>query len=116
MDFVRHDGNDMTRIPSRDVRTELLSVFSEISQRVPYLRLGQLLAILADRAELPYDNPVLEAEDNELLSPAREYLEEVKALPEEYLDEQIRVHRESRRPSQMTIEASNATRSLECES
>lgn len=76
-------------------RSELLSVVSEIILLVPYLRFGQILALIADRAELPYANAWVEAEDQELLPAAREYLDELKALPEGYLAMQIQAHRES---------------------
>ena len=80
---------------NQDNRTELIEVFSEICRVAPYMRFGQLLAQLSDRADLPYSNPFIEAEDHELLPVAREYLESLLALPKEYLAEQTRAHRES---------------------
>ena len=76
-------------------RNELIEVFSEICRIVPYMRFGQLLALLSERADLPYSNPTIEADDEELLPVAREYLESLKQLPDEYFAEQMRTHRES---------------------
>lgn len=80
---------------NHEVRSELISTLTEISRVAPYYRYGQLLALVADRAEQPYANPVCEADDEELLPAARDFLDSLKALPESYLADQIRAHRES---------------------
>jgi len=57
-------------------RSELLHVITRIGTLAPDLRLGQLVALLADRADTPYTaNPVSDIEDDELLPAAREFLE-----------------------------------------
>ena len=76
-------------------RTELMAVLCEISKLVPFYRLGQLLLVLAEQAEVPYQNVIADIEDEELLPVAREFLEAMKRLPPESIAEQIRAHLES---------------------
>ena len=76
-----------------DARNELMAVLTEIGRVAPYLRLGQLLCILADRAEHPYTAyPVADIEDAELLPAAREFLSLMRSLPAELHDAEARAH------------------------
>lgn len=68
---------------------ELLGTLSEILTYAPDLRLGQLLGILADRADVPYTAPnlIVEVEDAELLQPAKDFLEVMRKRHEEIIRE-----------------------------
>ena len=56
-------------------RSELLDHLARIGELAPNLRLGQLIALLTDRADTPYTaSPVADIEDEEILEPAREFL------------------------------------------
>jgi hypothetical protein len=71
-----------------------MTVLTELSHLMPYMRLGQLIAYLTDRAEVPYSNTVPEIEDEDLLPVAKEFLEAMRKIPESHA-EQIRGHLES---------------------
>ncbi len=57
------------------VRGEVLQVLSELSEVVPEVRLGQLLANLSYLARGLTHEAIGDMEDNELLAAAREHLE-----------------------------------------
>ena len=77
-------------------RNELMAVLSEIGTIAPYFRLGQLIALLTDRADHPYTlHPIADIEDEELLPAAKEFLEIMRRLPAESHEVQIRAHLES---------------------
>ncbi len=73
-----------------DARTELMAVLTELSQLWPEMRLGQLVAYLTDRADVPYRNAIPEIEDEEMLPAAREVLEVARRRHAERLLEQNR--------------------------
>jgi hypothetical protein len=74
-------------------RTELMAVLTEISRIAPYIRLGQLVAILTDRTDHPYTaSPIADIEDNELLPAARELLEVFRNMPPESHAAQMQAH------------------------
>lgn len=75
-------------------RVELMEVLTEIGQLVPYYRLGQLICIIAERAEVEYVDLVANIEDEELLPAAKEFLESMRRRPPEHIAEQIRLHQE----------------------
>lgn len=76
-------------------RTELMAVLTEISRVAPYYRLGQVIALLTDRADHPYTaSPIADIEDEELLPVAKEFLETLRNLPLESHETQIRAHAE----------------------
>ena len=81
-------------------RTELMAVLTELSTLMPYMRLGQLISYLAERAETPWTFVVPEIEDEELLTVTKELLEDMKRLPPEHFADQIRGHLESDRYAQ----------------
>jgi hypothetical protein len=58
------------------VRREVLEVLAELSQVVPEVRLGQLLANLSYLARGLSNEAIWDMEDEELLVAAREHLEE----------------------------------------
>jgi len=74
-----------------EARTELMSVLTELSQLWPEMRLGQLVAYLTDRADVPYRNAIPEIEDEEMLPAAREVLANARRRHAEQLLEQSRV-------------------------
>jgi hypothetical protein len=76
-------------------RNELMQVLTELSRLQPYIRLGQLVAILTDKADVPYRNPIPDIEDEELLPAAKNYLATLRQLPPDYLEQQTRAHLES---------------------
>jgi hypothetical protein len=79
-----------------EARTELMSVLTEISRIAPYYRLGQLIAVLTDRADHPYTtSPIADIEDEELLPAAKEFLEVIRRMPPESHAVQIRAHLDS---------------------
>jgi hypothetical protein len=58
------------------VRKELLNVLAELSELVPEVRLGQLMANLSYLARGLTAEAIWDMEDEELLAAAREHLEE----------------------------------------
>ena len=77
-------------------RTELMQTLTEISRIAPYVRLGQLVCLLTDRAEHDYTlHPVADIEDEELLPSAKRFLENMRRLDPESHADQIRAHLES---------------------
>jgi hypothetical protein len=60
-------------------RRELLQVIAEISEFVPEVRLGQLVANLCMLADSPYNGSVWDTEDEEMLAAARKHLERWRA-------------------------------------
>jgi hypothetical protein len=79
-----------------EARNELMAVLTEISRIAPHIRLGQLLGILTDMTEHPYTvSPICDIEDVELLPAARTFLEDMRRLPPESHEAQIRTHLES---------------------
>jgi hypothetical protein len=60
----------------RQIRLDLLAVLSELSERFPDQRLGQLVSNLATLAREPVDENefIWDVEDEELLAAARELL------------------------------------------
>jgi hypothetical protein len=58
-----------------ETRRELLQALSELSQQLPELRMGQLIANLATLARGPEVEGIWEADDNELLEAARRQIE-----------------------------------------
>ena len=73
-------------------RTELMTVLTEISGLVPFIRLGQLVTILAERVDAPWAGQVREVEDAELLPVAREFLADMRRLPPGSVADRIRGH------------------------
>ena len=61
------------------VRQELLQVLAELSEVVPEVRLGQLLANLSYVARGLSNESIWDMEDEELPSAAREHLEQWRA-------------------------------------
>jgi hypothetical protein len=60
-------------------RQELLQVIAEISEFVPEVRLGQLIANLSCLAPGPFAGSVWDVEDEEMLEGARQHLEHWRA-------------------------------------
>jgi hypothetical protein len=58
------------------VRREVLQVLAELSEVVPEVRLGQLLANLSYLARGMSNEAIWEMEDEDLLAAAREHLEQ----------------------------------------
>ncbi len=76
-----------------EARRELMAVLDQISELVPYIRLGQLLGILVDQSDHPYTaSPICDIEDAELLPAAREFLANIQSLPAEHLKSQMESH------------------------
>jgi hypothetical protein len=73
-------------------RRQLLDVLAEISELMPEVRLGQMIAFMADRArwEDPTDS-VGRVEDEELLPIALRHLEEAKAVAGQQRDQLSKV-------------------------
>ena len=61
------------------VRREVLEVLAELSEVIPEVRLGQLLANLSYRCRGLSNEAIWDMEDEELLITAREHLEEWKS-------------------------------------
>ena len=56
-----------------EARRELMAVICEISELVPYYRLGQLVGLLTDHTEHPYESSAIcEIEDDEILPAAKD--------------------------------------------
>jgi hypothetical protein len=56
-------------------RTELMALLTRIGELAPDFRLGQLIALLTDRADTPYTaHPIADIEDEELIGAAKEFL------------------------------------------
>jgi hypothetical protein len=60
-------------------RSELLELLSELSQRAPDLRMGQLVANLATLAQGAKAEAIWDAEDEELVVAARRLLEHYRS-------------------------------------
>ncbi len=58
------------------VRQEALQVLAELSELVPEVRLGQMMANLSYLARGPSNESIWDMEDDELLAVARKHLEE----------------------------------------
>jgi hypothetical protein len=61
------------------VRREVLEVLAELSEVIPEIRLGQLMANLSFLARGLSDDSIWHMEDEELLKTARAHLEEWRA-------------------------------------
>lgn len=61
---------------SSQIRQEMLNVLAELSQCCPDVRLGQLIANLAYLAKGPTNEAIWDVEDEELLTAARQQLQE----------------------------------------
>ncbi len=71
-----------------ETRRELLEVLRELSVLCPELRMGQLVTNLATAARGAFPESVWDAEDEELLVPARKQLEYFRAtLPESAVEQ-----------------------------
>ena len=78
-----------------EARNELMAVLTEISRIAPYIRIGQLIGILTDMTEHPYTvSPICDIEDEELLPAAKTFLEDMRRLPPESHEAQMRAHLE----------------------
>ncbi len=60
------------------LRKEILSALSELSESCPDVRLGQLIANLSYLAKGPTTEAIWDMEDEELLVAARKHLEELR--------------------------------------
>ncbi|HUE75161.1 MAG TPA: hypothetical protein VMP01_30110 [Pirellulaceae bacterium] len=60
-------------------REEAIRVFSELSELVPEMRLGQLMTNLSYLARGPAVESIWDMEDEELLAAAKKHLEEWKS-------------------------------------
>lgn len=60
---------------SQNSRRELLDCLVELAEACPHLRLGQLVANLAMLAPGAHDGGVWDVEDDDLLTSARQHLE-----------------------------------------
>ena len=61
------------------VRQDLLSVLSELSEHSPSVRFGQLIANLSYLAKGPTNEAIWDVEDTELLAAARKHLIEIRS-------------------------------------
>ena len=61
-----------------DTRGELLRRLSRLSELVPEIRFGQLIANLAMMAEGPWDETLWNLEDEKLLQAAAEFVTELE--------------------------------------
>ncbi len=61
------------------LRKEILSALSELSESCPEVRLGQLIANLSYLAKGPTKEAIWDLEDEELLAAARKHLKELRS-------------------------------------
>lgn len=72
-----------------ETRRELLEVLGELGVLCPELRLGQLVTNLATAARGAFPEAIWDAEDEELLAPARKQLDYFRATRPERATEQL---------------------------
>ncbi len=65
------------------VRDELIELLAELRQRLPSMRLGQLIANMATVARGPVQGAIWEAEDDELLAAMRWQLQQLASRTED---------------------------------
>ena len=64
----------------QSMRGELLGLIARIGEVAPDFRLGQLIALLTDRADTQYTaSPIADIEDAELIGAAKEFLDSLEA-------------------------------------
>ena len=79
------------------VRAEILRILSELSERCPEVRFGQLIANLSYLAKGPTNEAIWDMEDEELLAAARSHLKDWRnaeiPLPDEVAQPPLRTPR-----------------------
>ena len=79
------------------VRAEILRILSELSERCPEVRFGQLIANLSYLAKGPTNEAIWDMEDEELLAAARSHLKDRRnseiPLPDEVAQPPLRTAR-----------------------